>query len=121
MIETEQPKDNTVIKLIRKKLFSGEYDPAEAAGEAVQDFDKKGFSNADIYEGVREGHVYLSEGNMPGLTREHMIKWDDMVICVESILTSVERGFELPDDGSRISDFRLVPLPVEVFESPTSR
>ena len=91
------------------RFHNGEFESGQAAKRLMEEFSAMNLPLEYRYELIRIRNQYLAEGNLPRLTRRQMINWDDFVLASERILE--EDGLELPETG-RVSDFRLVPLPV---------
>ena len=90
-----------------RRFHAGEYPDGKGAQRIMSEMTALGMSQAEQYEYFRLHSVYLAESNNMYTTHQ-LRRFDELVLHAEIIL-EVD-GFELPQAGSRVSDFKLVPF-----------
>lgn len=100
-----------------RRFHNGEFVGVRGANRIFEEWKAMGMSHAAQYEILREHCLAIAETNN-SLEEFQMRRFDDLIVHAERIFE--EEGFELPQEGSRLSDFKLVPIGTPASEEDFS-
>jgi hypothetical protein len=94
-------QENFNAGIILRNLFSGKIYSALAATQLKREFDRSNLTTEAVFDRLGKQHAFFRDSDFP-LTNRQKVRWDDTVICLESM-------YEIPEEN-RISNNRLVPV-----------